>query len=151
MPYTETFDTLHPEWTGTFGGVTIRDVDKTPNKILDINKNWAITLELKLASTANDLDMLSGSWEVKAVVESIGKGYEGDVGTKTLDFQKDAAAGSTPYLYKWPITLDVAAGIIDTPGTYKLVVLALVKGPTGNAKEMAGFIEGPLLTFYKEK
>lgn len=146
------FDTLHhTEWTGKLE-IEVHDLDDTKNHVLDIEKPWRLSADWELTSTEPNIDTTYGYWEVTFFVESIGTkpgGYEGDVGFVKLDFHKDALPTSTPKNYKWHVIVDVPRGKINKPGIYRVTTLVQYKSPHNTPKEMAGFSEHPIITFYE--
>lgn len=152
MTTTTNFDTLHHnEWTGTL--VTeAYDLSDTPNHVLDIEKSWKVGASWRLTSQEPNIDTTVGFWEVTFFVESIGTkpgGYEGDVGSARLSFQEDALPVSTPKDYRWEVKVDIPHGKINLPGIYKITTLIQFKSANNMPKEMAGFAEHPMVSFYK--
>lgn len=152
MSTTARFDTLHHnEWTGHITA-DVYDPDDTPNHVLDIEKPWKAEATWQLTSTEPNLDTAFGFWEVTFFVESIGTkpgGYEGDVGSARLQFHQNALPTSTPKDYRWKVLVDIPKGKINMPGVYKLTTLVQYKSPDNMPKEMAGFTEHPMITFYE--
>jgi hypothetical protein len=146
------FDTLHhDEWTGTLVA-EVYDLDDTKNHVLDIEKPWQVEASWHLDSKEPNLDTTFGFWEITFFVESIGTkpgGYEGDVGSARLRFHEDAIPTSTPTMYAWTVKLEVPRGKINLPGIYKVTTLVQYKSPHNMPKEMAGFAEHPIVTFYE--
>jgi hypothetical protein len=146
------FDTLHHnEWVGDLT-VEAYDLDDTENHVLDIEKDWKVRARWHLNSKEPNIDTTFGFWEVTFFVESIGTkpgGYEGDVGFAKLKFHEDALPTSTPRDYFWDVTVTVPKGKINLPGIYKLTTLIQYKSPHNMPKEMAGFAEHPMITFYE--
>jgi hypothetical protein len=152
MGTTTNFDTLHHnEWTG-YLATEVYDLDDTKNHVLDIEKPWKVGATWRLTSTEPNIDTTFGFWEVTFFVESIGTkpgGYEGDVGSAKLNFHEDALPSSTPREYHWNAMVEVPRGKINLPGIYKVTVLVQYKSPNNIPKEMAGFAEHPIITFYE--
>ncbi len=152
MPTTTNFDTLHHnEWTGTLT-TEVYDLDDTPNHVLDIEKPWRLHALWHLTSQEPNIDTTVGFWEVTFFVESIGTkpgGYEGDVGYAKIKFHEDALSTSTPRNYHWEVKVDVPKEKINLPGIYKITTLVQYKGPNNMPKEMAGFAEHPIVSFYE--
>lgn len=152
MPTTTNFDTLHhDEWTGTMT-TEVYDLDDTANHVLDIEKPWKVGASWHLISKEPNIDTTVGFWEVTFFVESIGTkpgGYEGDVGSARLRFHEDALPTSTPTAYHWEAKVEVPRGKINMAGIYKVTTLVQYKSPHNMPKEMAGFAEHPMVTFYE--
>jgi len=141
MPHT--FDTLDPDprhMTGVIG-LQVLDPDQNPNRVLQTNLDWFIRVDWNISGLI--AGGLGGEWEVRAFAESIGPGFEGQVGpTVIVPLSAAPATNSRSYT----TTIRVPAG---TPpaGAYKLTVLVNYRNG-GLPQQMAAFAEGPVVQFY---
>ena len=116
--------------------VQLLDLDGTPNLVMDSDKGFDIKVRWQITGTM--APWLAGNWRVKAYVESIGAGFEGQVASAVVALD----GRTTPY----EVTLHVLPGTIPPPPgddtVYKPVVL-IAHEAFGHKSEMAGFGEGP--------
>jgi hypothetical protein len=150
MPVTAQFDPLFPaELTGTIQ-IDVQDQDGTPNRVLEIDRPWRIVLDWHLIGPF--ACTLAGTWSAQAMVESIGSGFEGQVGpTVTRNLLTQMMPDSTPTNCHWHAHIDVPAGTVTPVGVYKLVSLITYVDAGGDPRPMAGFVDYPLITFYKDE
>jgi hypothetical protein len=150
MAVTTQFDPLFPaELTGTIT-VEVLDPDGTPNRVLEIDRNWRIVVDWHLVGPF--ACTLAGTWSARSMVESIGPGFEGQVGpTVNRDLLTQSEADSTPTDCHYHAHIDVPAGTITDVGVYKLVSLITYRDAANNPRPMAGFAEYPLITFYRDQ
>lgn len=149
MPYTQQFDVLAPDdLTGEITQVGVYDIDKDPNRVLELGRDWWVYVEWTLKDDPNNylVASLRGTWEVKVKLESMGEGFEGQVG-QTAVIQLDGR--TTPYDQWIYVSNQPDPANPDNQGAFKLVVLITFKDPAGEPQPMAGFCEGPMLQFYK--
>lgn len=88
--------------------------------------------------------IMGGDWHLRAYLESIGPGFEGQIGPTV-----NVPVATTPPLplpRNYHADINVAAGAVPA-GTYKLVTVLLYTNG-GFPNEIAGFSEGPLVQFY---
>ena len=141
MPHT--FDALDPDPTHLIGviGLQVLDPDLNPNRVLQTNLDWNIQVDWNISGMI--AGGLGGEWEVRAYVESIGTGFEGQVGPAMIVPLSSAPATASR---SYTTTITVPAG---TPpaGAYKLAVLVNYSNG-GLPQQMAAFAEGPVLQFY---
>jgi hypothetical protein len=150
----ETFDVLFPaELTGEITKFEITDPDDTPNRVLEITRDWKIDLEWKIEG--NVADTLGGSWHVQVSLESMGEGYEGPVGEEVVVEYHDFDPTSTPTKCIWKPTsivvtaVEMAGNPEIVPGVYKPIVLITYKNEDGQNRPMAGFMDAGLITLFE--
>ncbi len=144
------FDLIDPDpshLTGTINAVAL-DPDQNPNHVFEralawkIRVNWSITGSICAA--------IGGEWKLTAFLESIGAGFEGQVGLPVplIPVISVPLTGAFPHETRtYSHVMDVPANTPPNDGVYKLVVL--VQHVNGGLRDrMAGFVEGPLLEFY---
>ena len=155
MPTTVPFDTLnHDAWTGDLTAVVL-DNDNTPNRVLDITKEWHIKVRWSLTSedTLSPLTMITqGHWRVEAFAESIGtatNGFEGQLPLGPLGYVDVlwGAGGSASYKAWDPAPYSIPGGIINVPGIYKVTVMIQYHMSDNTFTPMVGFAEYPLICF----
>jgi hypothetical protein len=146
------FDTLYYDHIeGTIEDPVVKDADNTPNRVLELDRDWQVEIKWSLKSDApasHPVDLLDGTWVVKISVESIGPGNEKDVASVNLPFlgfDTSSAAQRT-----WKHNFMIPAGTITDEAVYQLVTLITYRDPDGNRRAMAGFTEGPMVTFYQD-
>ncbi len=111
-----------------------------PFTIIPRNTAFQISTEFVFGGGfATWLVSLGLTWFAKFYVESIGPGYEGELGS---------SAGTTvagQLSYGLTATALSVAGIAD-PGTYKLTcAITIGTGAAGPPAPIAGFVEGPMI------
>jgi hypothetical protein len=119
--------------------VVTNEFDKDPNRVLELGQPWEVTGEWRVWGL--DATAIGGTWELKVFLESMGAGFEGQVGSATVTVLP--AADQT---YKQLISITGANP--PDPALYKLVILIQHVNTLGKKTRMAGFAEGPYLEFY---
>jgi hypothetical protein len=153
----DTFDTLFPPGSPALDGAVAKfeivDPDGTPNRVLEITREWKVNVEWHLWGSG--VDCLGGTWHVQVSLESMGAGFEGlvdpvvDVPYADWDLTK-----STPTHCHWVlpkpilITPNEMKGKGINPGIFKPTLLITYSNSAGNNRPMAGFSEGNLITLY---
>lgn len=123
--------------TGTIETVEILDSGAAPNAVITYTDPFRIHATWSVAGSA--VPFLGGEWSVRALVESIGVGFEGQIGpTQTVPL--------TGQLTPYEAYIDVPAQTLPAPAVaedtvYKLVVLVSHK-MFGVSTPIAGFGEG---------
>lgn len=131
--------TAHVHEYGSVEPITILEADKMAR----VHVIWTLSGPLT--------PFLCGKWYVSAFLESMGPGEE---------FRLPLAPGEAVALNPkpGPVTyeawVDIPANrvkVTDTEGTlpYKLVVTVAYRAPNGQPGPMAGFVDGPVLQFYR--
>ena len=132
-----TFDTPILNLDATMTKVALIDPQGMPSRVLDTDAGFKIDIAWTLTGSA--ALYLGGSWTVRALVESIGQGYEGQIGG-TVVVPVNGGNNYAATIHVAPHTVPPPAG----PDTvYKLVVLVSHTAVNGQKTEMAGFGEGP--------
>lgn len=149
---TTNFDALYYDHIqGEIAEPIVKDFDGTPNRVLELDRVCQVEIEWKLESNApmsHPVDLIDGTWEVKVSVESIGIGDEKEIASTNVplsSFDTSSAA-----LRTWKHTFTIPANKISQEAVYKLGTLITYRDPGGHRRAMAGFSEGPLLTFYQD-
>jgi hypothetical protein len=123
--------------TGTIDTIEILDSGAAPNTVITNTDPFKIHATWSVAGSA--VPFLGGEWTVRALVESIGAGFEGQIGlTQTVPL--------TGQLTPYDAVIDVPAHTLPAPAVnedtvYKLVVLVSHK-MFGVSTPIAGFGEG---------
>jgi len=127
-------------FTGVINPVTINSPFPDSQLIVDMNQPWAINVSWNTSGFL--ASAIGGTWQVKAYLESIGQGFEGQVGA------------TVPVAAVGPLAKNA---VINVPapstnpqmieGAYKLVVTLthLNPNPTG----IAGYEESTIVQFVK--
>lgn len=147
------FDTLYYDHVeGEIADPIVKDQDNTENYVLELDRDWKVEVNWKLTSdspASHPVDLIDGTWEVKVGVESLGPGDEKYFPGANVDlgaFDTSSAAKRT-----WKKEFNISAGEITTEGVYQLVTLITYRDPAGARRAMAGFMEGPLISLYKDQ
>lgn len=127
---------------GEITAVTILDKDSNPNRVIDDEFPFNVTVDWNVKPPAT-AQLLDGKWVVNLYAESLGPGPEAKIGTGTL-----AANGGLDYSLTIPVNPPYGGLTSDeTPppdsGVYQLTVVLTYRTNTGGLTEMAGFAEGP--------
>lgn len=147
---------VYPLVDGQITSFTFQDPDEEANQVLDIDRNWTLTVEWHLTGTGAHA-VAMGTWFGQITIESLGGQEE-----KTLiEFSKPGTAiepgSSMAHMhYKQEITVlarDLATALpdrVNQPGAYMLTTLITHKTEAfpAVADPVAGFLEGPILQFY---
>jgi hypothetical protein len=139
------FDLIDPNpvhLDGTLTAVAL-DPDNNPNQVFQRDLPWSIQVNWSIFGTISPA--IGGDWTVRAYMESIGAGFEGQVGP-TLVIPVNSP-GTLPPPRNYSATINVPAGTPPNEGVYKLTVL-LNHSNMGIRDKMAGFTEGPMVEFY---
>lgn len=88
--------------------------------------------------------VMGGDWHLSAYLESIGLGFEGQIGA-TVNVPL-AGTPPVPLPRNYHADINVAAGAVPA-GAYKLVTVLLYTNG-GFPNEIAAFSEGPIVQFY---
>lgn len=149
----QNFDTLfYDHIEGEIEVPLVMDPDNTPNRVLELDKDWQVEIKWLLRSDLPDshpVDLLDGTWNVKIGVESLGPGNEKNVEDRDIplsSFETSSASERT-----WKYTFNINSNEITEEGVYQLVTLITYRDPVGGRRAMAGFAEGPMLTFYQDE
>lgn len=155
MAITPRFDPLFPDTlTGDITAVNIYDHDETElNRIIEIGHLWDVEVNWQL--TGHDSGAIGGKWHIQVSLESMGKGPEYEVAAADKPMANVEAGSDAHHRYwahkfvglKGPVT---EAGD-PAPGVYKLVTLITYFDVSNKPSDMAGFMEGPLVTFYSSE
>lgn len=144
------FDTLFDTYLeGNVVTIKVTDKDATPNHVLEKGTPWDVEVEWHVHGVG--ADSIGGEWKIQLKLESLGKGFEGDVAETTKNYTDVMPAKSSSVHRHWGVKFSDLADPLpaDEEGVYRLIILITYKNPTGIPGAMAGAIEGPILTFYK--
>lgn len=113
--------------------------------IIDVRDNWTVDVSWKTSGFL--ATAIGGTWQVKAFLESMGVGFEGQVGQTNVP--ATGTAGAPGSLTKNATINVLSANALGIqPGAYKLVVTLthVNPGPTG----VAAYSEGTIVQFVTE-
>lgn len=113
-----------------------------PSTIIQTDDNWRVHVDWQLAGPA--APFLGGDWQVRVYAESIGGGFEGQLGP-TVNVPLNSAPPGPPRNYH--AFVNVTAGTLAA-GAYRLVTLINYSN-LGVPLEMAAFEEGPIIQVYE--
>jgi hypothetical protein len=138
---------FQPELGAAFSGTMSANVlsgGPDPTTILTVGTPWAIHVKWSISGFV--MPALGGTWQVRAFLESMGPGFEGQVPPGfTLPVPVTSVpivAGSRTYDNVLAVPANPAIGV----GPYKLVVtLTHVNGTVSTT--LAAYIDGPILQF----
>ena len=125
--------------SGAITGLQVFDSGPTPSAVIRRSEAWSV--QVNWAISGGGLPFIGGQWTVRVLLESIGIGFEGTVGSTTVPVSNPNG------LYTATISMPPPATAQPGAGVYKLVVLILHTN-NGVQTRMAGFQEGILLQFY---
>jgi hypothetical protein len=147
------FDTLYYDHIqGELDVPIVRDLGSIPNRVLEMDRDCEVELNWRLQSDApmsHPVDLIDGTWVVKVSAESIGPGPEINLASTNVPFS--SAVTSDSDLRTWQHIFTVPANTITQEAVYKLVTLITYRDPHGHRRAMAGFSEGPIVTFYQDQ
>jgi len=147
-----TFDPLfHPNISGVIDNPIVRDKDRTPNRVLDLNQDNSVEVTWRLESADPlmcPVNALTGKWVIRLSFESFGPKEEFDLPEAIVPF---AAATHTDHdVCEWKHQFMIPANTAEE-SVYKMVTLITYRFPDDSRGAMAGFHEGPMLTFYQDE
>ncbi len=111
-----------------------------PTNVIRTTDTWHVSISWRIRGTV--VNALAGNWQVRAFLESMGAGFEGQVGP--IHNQNLNTDQFDPREYTALITVPPG-----TPaGTYKLVVVVNYFELSGQPGFMAGHQEGPIVQIF---
>ena len=127
---------LAPNWSGAVA-MTVNDNSAAPSRVLDLNDPWSVDVDIDVV---DDLNLLSGEFDVHLFAESFGPGPEARIGGKLVPI----SPGSQTY----HVHIEVPGNVFD-PSTnpplgssyYKLVTVIEHRNVAGAETVIAGFAE----------
>lgn len=125
-------------FTGTITGVSVNSPFPDSQLIVDMNQSWTITVNWNTSGFL--APAIGGTWQVRAFLESMGLGFEGQVGATAL-------VAATGGLNK-TATITVPPPSTNpqmVPGAYKLVITLNHVNP--NPTGIAGYEESTIVQF----
>jgi hypothetical protein len=143
-------------------GAKVWEENEPPSRIIDFNDKWFCEVDWTLTGPMRRF--ICGTWEVDVYMESIGKGPEfelPDVKPIPLESSKDGIYSVTievpagfikPYWESWLVELkehDLPLPEKETDIVYKMVCTVTYRDPYGQPGPIAGFVEMPMMMFYK--
>jgi hypothetical protein len=119
------------------------------SNVIKISQNWGVRVKWDLDGSL--IPFICGYWCINLFMESIGPGPELQLPEKEIELKLDPCEHPDG---KYHYDIKVRAGTVPvgccaTP--YKLVVAVTYKDMCHCPRAMAGFVEGPMVTFYKDK
>jgi hypothetical protein len=131
--------------TGAVRSSVVHDnADPAPDNIIRRTLGWHIHVGLDVAGAL--IPLLAGHhWHVDAMLESMGPGYEGKVGSVVLPIATPSTTGSFAGTITPPLPTTVP-GLVA--GVYKLVIVVTLHDATGTPLGLVGFDEVPMIQFY---
>ena len=119
-----------------------------PTTIIKVGQEWGVKINWEL--TGSLLPFICGTWCVQLFMESIGEGPEFNLPQGTHhEIKFDGCRGG-----KFEYDFKVAKDLINSAhcqAPYKVVAAVTYKTVCGTPGPMAGFVEGPIVSFYKDK
>jgi hypothetical protein len=131
---------MAPALSGTINAV-VQSPPPNPTTIITVNTPWNIQLTWSI--TGFLAPVAAGDWTVRAFLESMGPGFEGQVVGPVVVPLAEAPPGP---VRNYARNLTVPANPLVTANAYKLV-LTVTHTNGGVATQMAAFVEGPILQF----
>jgi hypothetical protein len=139
MPFQPSTFTIN----GSMHITALHESGTLPENIIKVSDAFHIHVDLNLNG---NISVLGGDKIVlEAMMESMGIGFEGTVGTATLTFPNPL---TSPFNTNIIINCGTPAADGITPGVYKLMVLATVQTAGGTPVGIVGFDEGPFVQVY---
>lgn len=140
------FDPLAPTVLDGDVSINVLDPDGNPNMVLELNQPWS--LEVTWYIDGPTVSSLGGTWEIKAFLESMGPGFENQVGPTLSKSLVNIDASSTPTHLVYKDTIAVPAGTPPDEAIYRVTTTVTYRNIFGNRMAMAGFSTGPMIQFY---
>jgi hypothetical protein len=121
--------------TGSIDKVDLLDSGLAPNTVIDVSDKFTVHVEWSVHGSS--LPYLGGEWVVRALVESMGAGFEGQIGSTMIVPLNGGSAYSTDIV----VAANTLPAPPDTDVVYKLVVLVAHR-QFGKKSQIAGFGRG---------
>jgi len=129
--------------------LTVLDPGNAPVTVLTLGQSWGVRVSWKTEDIPPAIglaQLLAGNWQVSAYLESMGKGFEDQVGTtQTVPYQPWPAAG-------WTAIINVPGALPpttpDMPMAYRLTTTICFENGGGVPTSMAGYVDGPTVQFH---
>jgi hypothetical protein len=131
--------------TGTIGAEA-HEPGEAPTRIFDIHDLVEVDCEWSL--TGSLARMICGTWECDLYMESMGAGREFEVEGCSMPLDPGGSGAYACTIKIPPDTIVPDTG--ETDIGYKMVVSVTYKDPKGRPGPIAGFVELPLVQFYKD-
>ncbi len=151
MAITDFFDTFNKvHLSGVIDDPIVTDADGTPNRVLELDRENTVDITWRITSDDPDMNPATysnGKWVIQLSFESFGTALEFE-----LDPEEVLLADANPKtkaLCEWKKQIKIPANKAEE-SVYKMVTLITYRDDDGNRGSMAGFSEGPVLTFYKD-
>lgn len=127
-------------FTGAITSVTVNSPFPDSQLIIDTKDAWNIGVAWN--TSGGIATAIGGTWQVRAYLESMGVGFEGQVGPVVNVPAPGALAKNATIPVPPPNTMGI------TPGAYKLVVTLTHVNP--NPTGIAGYLESTIVQFVAE-
>lgn len=139
---------FQPQPAGVFGDIdacqVIENTGGAPSLIIRTDSAWRVRLQFHINGP---LALgLAGQWEVRSFVESIGNGFEGQVGSVIVPLGAGVFVPADRKNYTAEVA--VPAGTVPA-GAYKLVTTVTYRQPDGTLGPLAGYCEERMLQFFQ--
>lgn len=125
-------------FTGAITNVSVSSPFPDSQLIVDMNQSWTIRVDWNTSGFL--APAIGGTWQVRAFLESMGVGFEGQAGATALVPASGSLNKSTTITVPPPNTNPQMV-----PGAYKLVVTLTHVNP--NPTGIAGYEEGTIVQF----
>lgn len=142
---------FQPQPAGVTGDIdncqVIEDAGNSPSLIIRRDSTWRVSLQFHINGP---LALgLGGQWEVKSFLESIGTGFEGQVGaTQVVPLAAGVFVPADRMNYSVVVPIGSAQALGIAPGAYKLVSTITYRQPGGQPGPLAGYCEEHLVQFF---
>lgn len=115
-----------------------------PTTILGENKPFKIDVNWTINPAGGLVPFLNGTWSAKVYVESIGVGFEGQVGAANVTL--------SPGVVAYAVTINVPGGLPVTAGQqstpYKMIVTLTAVDPGNFPLPIAGFVDEDIIQVF---
>ncbi|GEM_PF-590181 len=140
------FESPSRDIVGSVNVVPIVDPSEpVPANIIPVNTAWIARVEWEVHGPL--VDIITGNWNVSVFMESLGPGFEGQVGYAVVPLESGLLFSGPPKQRTYQVDITVPAGT-PPPGAYKLSIIIVHEVRGGVTSPIMAFHEGPIMQFY---
>lgn len=146
------FDTFVPDHIdGVIEAPVVTDADGTPNRVLELDRDNTVDITWRLITddiALHPVQAYDGKWVVRLSFESFGPEPEFNLPEATVNFATGTLSAdetNREWTHQFTIPANTAVEAV-----YKLGTLITYRFPDDSRGAMAGFQEGPVITFYQD-
>lgn len=146
------FDSLYPDHIeGVIDPPVLTDADGTPNTVIEIDRDNTVDITWRLTTddvALHPVQAIDGKWVIRLAFESFGSPIEFELPDETVLFSSGTLSADET-TREWTHQFTIPANTAQE-AVYKMATLITYRFPDDSRGAMAGYQEGPLVTFYQD-